>query len=521
VSAVEYKKPKKRYRLPQRAPDIKSKNKADKTPERVSPSLADNIQAIEHTFKDSLDFILREMKFGPSGQVRIALAFLETLTDKQGISDFVLEPLNLLCFDEHDITKIPGKIIDILPAALKIQEESKWEELEKKIVTGHGVLFIDGYDQAIVIEARKWSERGISEPQSESVVVGPREGFVESLITNVSLLRRRLRTPNLVMEAIPVGTTSNTNVVICYLKGVADEKMVEKVRGRIDNINVEAMYDLNVVNELISDVKLTPFRMFTTTERPDKLASALVEGRVGLIAENTPMAMVIPTVFWQFFQSSEDYYEHYPLAAMNRILRMLSFFMVVGFTAFYVAIVTFHQEMIPTPLTLSMAAVREPVPFPTVVEALFLEIILEALREAGLRLPKPAGQAVSIVGALVMGQAAVEAGLVSPQLVITVALAGIASFLIPDYSFVVALRILKFAFIILAGSFGIFGLMVGYLLLGIHLTSLQSFGVPYLSPVTPFKWKDMKDVFFRAPYWAMGKKGPKQEGGSGGADQKT
>ena len=209
--------------------------------------------------------------------------------------------------------------------------------------------------------------------------------------------------------------------------------MVEKVRRRIDNINVEAMYDLNVVNELISDVKLTPFRMFTTTERPDKLASALVEGRVGLIAENTPMAMVIPTVFWQFFQSSEDYYEHYPLAAMNRILRMLSFFMVVGFTAFYVAIVTFHQEMIPTPLTLSMAAVREPVPFPTVVEALFLEIILDALREAGLRLPKPAGQAVSIVGALVMGQAAVRQ-VWFRSVGITVALAGIASFLIPDYS---------------------------------------------------------------------------------------
>ncbi len=351
--------------------------------------------------------------------------------------------------------------------------------------------------------------------------MGPREGFVESLFTNVSLMRRRLRTPNLVMEAIPVGTTSNTNIVICYLKGVADVEMVQKVRRRIDNINVEAMYDLNVVNELISDVKLTPFRMYTTTERPDKLSSALVEGRVGLMAENSPAAMIVPTVFWQFFQSSEDYYEHYPMAAINRMLRMLAFFMVVGLTAFYVAIVTFHQEMIPTVLTLSIAAAREPVPFPTVVEAFSLEIILEALREAGLRLPKPAGQAVSIVGALVMGQAAVEAGVVSPQLVIVVALAGIASFLIPDYSFVVALRILKFIFIILAGAFGVFGLIMGYLLLGTHLTSLQSFGVPYMSPVTPFKWQDMKDVFFRAPWWAMGKKGPKQEGGSGSAGKES
>lgn len=521
MSGVEYKKPKKSYLLPQRAVDIKELNKSEKTPEQVSTNLQDNIQAIEYTFKDSLDFILRKMNFGTSGQVRMALSFLETLTDKQGISDFVLEPLNMLAFREHDVTTIPNKIIDILPVALKIEEESNWEELEKKIVTGHAVLFIEGYEQAIVIEARKWSERGISEPQSESVVMGPREGFVESLITNVSLMRRRLRTPNLVMEAIPVGTTSNTNIVICYLKGVADVEMVQKVRRRIDNINVEAMYDLNVVNELISDVKLTPFRMYTTTERPDKLSSALVEGRVGLMAENSPAAMIVPTVFWQFFQSSEDYYEHYPMAAINRILRMLAFFMVVGLTAFYVAIVTFHQEMIPTVLTLSMAAAREPVPFPTVVEAFSLEIILEALREAGLRLPKPAGQAVSIVGALVMGQAAVEAGLVSPQLVIVVALAGIASFLIPDYSFVVALRILKFIFIILAGAFGVFGLIMGYLLLGTHLTSLQSFGVPYMSPVTPFKWQDMKDVFFRAPWWAMGKKGPKQEGGSSSAGKES
>lgn len=519
---MEYKTPNKRYKMPKRAVDIKDLNKIDKTPERVSPNLEDNIQAIRHTFKGSLDFIVREMKFGPSGQVQIALAFLETLTDKQAISDFILEPLNILSFKEYDVTKIPSKIIDILPTALNIAEEDNWKELEKKIVTGHGVLFINGYDQAIIMEARFWNERSISEPQSETVVVGPREGFVESLITNVSMMRRRLRTPNLVMEAIPVGTTSNTNVVLCYLKGVVDEDLLEKVRRRIDNINVEALYEINVINEMLSDVKYTPFRMFSTTERPDKLSSALVEGRIGLIAENSPMAMIIPTVFWQFFQSSEDYYQHYPIATMNRVLRMLAFFMVVGFTAFYVAIVNYHQEMIPTALTLSMAAVREPVPFPTVMEALFLEVILEALREAGLRLPKAAGQAVSIVGALVMGQAAVEAGLVSPQLVITVAMAGIASFLIPDYSFVIALRILKFGFILLAGAFGILGLMVGYLILGVHLTSLQSFGVPYMSPVTPFEWKDMKDIFFRAPWWAMGKKGPQQEGGkNGGSNQEN
>ena len=516
---MDYVKPKKSYRHAKRATEIEDLKKTEERPSKVSSRLVANIEAVEHTFEDSLDFIVREISFGPSGKLRLALVFLETLSDKNSLSDFVLEPLHMMSFDEEEILKVPTKIKDNLPTAIQLEEETDWEEIEKKIVTGHAILFIDGYDHALVMEVRMWNERAISEPQSESVVIGPREGFVESLITNVSLMRRRLRTPNLVMEAIPVGTTSNTNAVVCYLKGVADEELVEEVRRRIDNINAEAMYSVNLINELLPDVRFTPFQMFSTTERPDKLASALIEGRVGIIAENTPMATIIPTVFWQFFQASEDYYEHFPLATLNRLLRMAAFFIVVGLTAFYVAIVTFHHEMVPTQLILAMAAVREPVPFPTVVEALFLEGILEGLREAGLRLPKPAGQAVSIVGALVMGQAAVEAGLVSPQLVIIVALSGIASFLIPDYSFVIALRILKFAFILLAGTFGVFGLIMAYVFLGFHLTSLQSFGVPYMSPVTPFKLKDMKDVFIRAPWWAMGHRGPKSGGGDDDADQ--
>ncbi len=507
---MDFKKPVKRYRMPKSPGEFQQDKHIER--EKVSPKLIDNIATVENTFQDSLDFIVRKVRFGPSGQVRMALVFLETLTDKQTLSDFILEPLNYLSFEEFEVTQVPGKIIDILPTALKIEEGTDWYQLEKKIVTGHALLFIDGYDRAIILEARKWKERSISEPQSEVSVVGPREGFVESLLTNASLLRRRLRTPNLIMEAIPIGTTSNTNVAICYLKGVVDEKLVAEVRKRVEAINVEAMYSVNLVSEIVADTHYTPFRLFATTERPDKLASALVEGRVGIIAENTPMALIVPSVFWQFFQSSEDYYEYFLLAAVNRGLRMASFFIVIGLTAAYVAVATFHQEMIPTPLLLAMASVREPVPLPTVVEALLLETILEGLREAGLRLPKPAGQAVSIVGALVMGQAAVEAGLVSPQMVIVVGLAAVGSFLIPDYSFVNALRILKFFFIVLAGTFGAFGLMMGYMVLGLHLTSLKSFGVPYMAPVTPFRLRDMKDVFFRAPWWAMGKRGPKKRG---------
>lgn len=507
---MEKKKPGKGLKKPRRPVDLDC-TKSGRPPGKISTDLAVNIENIEATFEGSLDLIVRTMSFGAKGRLKVSLVFLETLTDKAFFSEYILEPLARLAFNAKDVTLLPSRISEILPSAVKLEEEALWEEILTGIVTGHGVLFIDGYDQGLVLEVRKWNERAISEPQSEAVVVGPREGFVESLITNVSLLRRRLRTPDLVMEAMPIGQATNTNVVLCYLKGVADEKLVNQVKEKIKAIKVKAMYSINLVNEIISPHRYTPFQMFSTTERPDKMASALVEGRVGLIAENTPMGLIIPTVFWQFFQTSEDYYEHYPLAALNRVMRMLSFFLVVGFTAFFVAIVNFHHEMVPTQLALSMEAAREPVPFPILFEALFLEVILEGLREAGLRLPKPVGQAVSIVGAIVMGQAAVEAGLVTPQLVIIVALSGIASFIIPDYSFVIALRILKFAFILLAGSLGIFGLMMGYMVLAIHLTSLQAFGVPYMSPVTPFKIRDMKDVFVRAPWGMLNRSEPDME----------
>lgn len=511
---MQYKKPTKRYRFPKKSTEL-APSMPEEDAKRVASDLSVNIAAAEQTFDANFDFILRKVSFGASGQVRLALIYLETLVSQDTLSDFILKPMSFFSFEGLEATRIPGKIIDILPAALEFQEETDWAEIIKKVVTGYSVLFIDGYDRALTMEVRQWKERSISEPQNETSVVGPREGFVESLKTNASLLRRRLRTPELVLEALTIGTTSHTGLAICYIRGTAEQDLVEKVRQRVKAIDVNAMYSVNLVSEFLSDVRYTPFRLFATTERPDKLASALVEGRVGILADNTPSALIVPSVFWQFFQSSEDYYEHYPFAAINRGLRMLAFLLVVGLTGAYVAAATFHQEMIPTPLLLAMAAARAPVPLPTMLEALLLEGILEGLREAGLRLPKPAGQALSIVGALVMGQAAVEAGLVSPQVVIVVGLGAVASFLIPDYSFVNALRLLKFVFIILAGTFGAFGLILGYMALGIHLTSLQAFGIPYTAPVTPFSLKDMRDIFVRAPWWAMGKQSPKVGKGKG------
>ncbi|QNO13773.1 spore germination protein [Alkalicella caledoniensis] len=521
---MKLKKPKKPI-TPAKKPEKTTKPNEEKQDGKISSNIENNVKRLEDIFSDNLDFILREMVIGTKGELNLAVAFMETLVDKVMISEFFLEKLSTYNYETSELPdekfKSIEKMLKSIPAALDIEETDTWEDVLTAIVVGKAVFFLEEYGKAWIVEARAWKERGIAEPQNETVVQGPREGFVEGLQTNIGLLRRRLKTENFIAKTITIGTTTNNDIVVCYLKGVADDAMVKEVEQKINGINIEGLVTGNVINEFIEETPFTPFKLISTTERPDKIAASLLEGRVAILTENTPSAMIIPTVFWQFFQSSEDYYERFPIATFNRLVRMAAFVLVLTLTAFYVAIATYHQEMIPTQLALAMSAIRGPVPFPTVVEALFLEVVLEGLREAGLRLPKAAGQAVSIVGALVMGQAAVEAGLVSPQLVIIVAGSGVASFLIPDYSFVIALRLLKFTLIILASILGIYGLIMGLIGIMLHLNALEGFGVPYMSPVTPFKKRDMKDIFVRAPWPQMGKSGPKNEeqGGQGQDEQ--
>ena len=517
---MKLKKPKKAI-APAKKPEKTTKvDEQDQQSEgKISSDIDSNVDKLNEVFSDNLDFILREMTIGAKGDLSLAVAFMETMVDKVMISEFFLEKLSTYNYENPELPnerfKSIEKMLKAIPAALDIEESDTWEDVFTAIVVGKAVFFVEDYGKAWIVEARAWKERGISEPQNETVVQGPREGFVEGLQTNIGLLRRRLKTENFIAKTITIGTTTNNDIVVCYLKGVADDAIVKEVEKKINKINIEGVVSGNVINEFLEETPFTPFKLISTTERPDKIAASLMEGRVAVLTENTPFAMIIPTVFWQFFQSSEDYYERFPIAAFNRIVRMSAFVLVLTLTAFYVAIATYHQEMIPTQLALAMSAIRGPVPFPTVVEALFLEMVLEGLREAGLRLPKAAGQAVSIVGALVMGQAAVEAGLVSPQLVIIVAGSGVASFLIPDYSFVIALRLLKFVLIILASILGIFGLVMGLIGIMLHLNALEGFGVPYMSPVTPFKKRDIKDIFIRAPWPQMGKTGPKNQGDGG------
>ncbi|CAB3390900.1 Uncharacterized membrane protein YfkQ [Kyrpidia spormannii] len=377
------------------------------------------------------------------------------------------------------------------------------KEINAAIGNGQAVLCVDGFDRAVAMDVMDFQGRVVEKAIVESVVRGPQEGFTESLETNLGLIRRRLKSPRVKVEYMTLGRVSKTTVALVYIQGIVKPGFVEECRERLQRIDVDSILDSEYIEELIDDAPFSPFPTIEYTERPDRLAAEALQGRVGIIVDGSPNALLVPAIFVNFLQSPEDYFERYTMAAAVRLLRHLFFWMALLLPATYVALLSYHQEMIPTTLLMTLMSTHEQIPFPSVVEALIMEITFEALREAGIRLPKAVGQSVSIVGALVIGEAAVAAGIVSPAMVIIVALTGIASFTIPSYNIAITLRILRFPMTIMAGVLGLYGIIIAVLILWTHLVSLRSFGVPYLSPIAPFMWPDIKDVFTRPPWWQM------------------
>ena len=349
----------------------------------------------------------------------------------------------------------------------------------------------------------KFEKRAIEIPAAERVIRGPREGFVEALGVNTSLIRRRIKSPDLKLISMEIGRYTKTKVVIAYIEGIADKTLIEEVNTRLKRIDIDGILESGMIEEFIEDNPYSPFPQVLATERPDVVTANLLEGRAAILVDGTPFSMVIPTTLYSLLQASEDYYARFIMATAVRWLRYLFVVISLLLPSLYVAVITYHHEMVPTTLLISMAASREQVPFPALVEALMMEVTFEALREAGLRLPQQVGSAVSIVGALVIGEAAVSAGIVSAPMVIVVSITGIASFTIPRFPLAFALRMLRFPMILLAGTLGLLGIMLGIITIVIHLCTLRSFGVPYLSPMAPMKTQDLKDVLIRAPWWRL------------------
>lgn len=490
-----------------------SPQQAETQSQPLSPKLSDNLVLFKDRFQNSLDIVYRQFNLGIKSQNRALVVYIEGLIDTTTIKSDILEPLM------YDFASIQPENLDqgnlltlIRDSALpnnSIQETQSIEDLIQSILMGQSAFILDGFSSALIINTKGGEYRPIKEPDTEAVVRGPREGFTENISVNTALLRRKIKDSNLMLEGLKLGTHTKTQIIIAYLNGIVNPKLVTEVKSRLQRINIDSILESGYIEQLIEDAPSSIFPTIGNTEKPDVLASKILEGRIGIFVDGTPFVLVVPHLFAEIFQSAEDYYSRPYYSTVIRIIRIVAFMIAILLPATYIALESFQPEMIPTDLLFSMAGSREGIPFPAYIEVLIMGVIFEIMREAGLRMPRPIGQAVSIVGALVLGEASVRAGLVSDPMVIIVALTAISSFVISALGDAVPL--LRVLFIICAASLGIFGVLMGMLLVLTHLLKLRSFGTPYLAPLAPGNRQGLKDVLIRAPLWTQ-KKRPRSLG---------
>lgn len=427
------------------------------------------------------------------------------MTDQNIINESILKPLmfDSRLVEKNEVSKLNDtEIIRLtLLSVGEVRKSTSISEIVDSCLSGQTILLVNSCNDALVIMTADWKSRSVEDPKTESVVRGPREGFIENLLTNTTLLRRKINTPDLILESMKLGQRTKTSVCIAYIKGISNPSLIEEIKRRLNDIKTDSILESGMIEQYIEDAPFSIFSTVANTEKPDSAAAKLLEGRAAILVDGTPFVLTVPMLLIESFQSSEDYYSRPYFVSFIRLIRFLAYLLSTLAPATYVALTTFHQELIPTPLLFSMAAAQEGVPFPAMVEALGMGIIFEILREAGVRLPRPVGQAVSIVGALVIGQSAVSAGLIGAPMVIVVALTAVASFVVPAQTD--SGGVLRIIFVLLAGFSGVYGIMIGLIGVFIHLASLRSFGTPYLSPLAPLSMTDLKDTFIRAPLWTM------------------
>ncbi|WP_066506348.1 spore germination protein [Abyssisolibacter fermentans] len=479
----------------------------------IEADIEKNLSNIKEILKDCDDVIYREFKIGQEQNHKLSVIFTDGLANKDQVSNFVLESLMQQArltkpnvddnkFDLYDLA-VKGNI-----AMTEINEIEDLQEAIDNILIGETVLLLDGYKKAVVIGTRGWPIRGISEPETETVIRGPRDGFVETGKVNTSLIRRRIRDPKLKLKYIQIGKRSKTDIAIMYIEDICNNELLKEVNDRLKSIDIDAIIDSSYIEQLIQDDWISPFPQIENTERPDAVSAALYEGRVAIVVDNTPFALLVPATLDIMLQSSEDYYDRWTVASFIRLIRYIALVLTLILPALYIAITSYHPGMLPTGLALYVAATRMGVPFPAFIEAFMMEITLELLRESGTRIAGPIGTTIGIVGGLVIGQASVEAGIVSPLMVIIVALTTISSFVLPNYSFSSAIRLARFFMMIVAAALGLYGIMLALIILGTHLADLKSFGTPYLSPYSSILdyRQDIEDSYVKYPLKLMKKR---------------
>lgn len=470
----------------------------------LDADLDKNLKILIEVLGSSPDIIVRRLQIGPQNK-KLVLLYLDGMTDKKTINDTIIKPLiydiHLMDNKETSEVKSAEDIKDILLSVADIKKQNSIAEVMSAFLNGHTVLLMDGCTEALLIDTKGWPNRGIEMSPTERSVRGPREAFTETLRFNTTLLRRKIVHSDFSIEQMVIGEKTNTVVAVAYLKGIANPQLVEEVKRRLERIKTDAILESGYIEQFIEDHPLSVFSTVGNSEKPDTAAARILEGRVAILVDGTPFALTVPMFFIEGFQAAEDYYSRPYLSSMLRLLRFLSFMLSILAPALYVALTTYHPELIPTQLLITMAAADAGTPFPAVLESLGMGLVYEVLREGSIRLPFQIGSALSIVGALIIGDAAVSAGLIGAPMVIVVALTAISSFLAITHTD--AGTVLRFIMVILAGVIGIFGIILGLFFIIAHLASMRSFGSPYLTPVSPLSLQGLKDTFIRAPLWTI------------------
>lgn len=485
-----------------------TENKKAEIPEKkVSPILSENKKYIEEVFSlpDNGDIVLREfiITVGDTN-LNALMVSADGLSDGTSVGEFVLKPLMLLKGKKTD--NVLETIEKTLLPQGQISKNDDLKALALKVNIGDAILFIDGLSRGFDLDVKSWEHRGISAPENEAVIQGPHEGFNEVFRCNTALIRKTLNTPNLVMENIPLGKTSKTPSALVYIKNVANSALVDEVRKRITGIDAEYILSALDVEQYIEEASFLTIPQMVTTERPDRVCKALTEGRVAVVMNGSSHVLVMPSTFFDLTTSAEDEYLRYPYSVFVRFLRYAAVFISLLFPAVFVAVLNFHPELLLTNLMLAISSSRAVVPFGAVVELLLMELAFELIKEAGIRVPGPIGSTLGIVGGLIVGQAAVDANIVSPIMIIIVAITGISAFTIPSYSLSFAFRFSRFLYIFGAAFAGLFGVGAVFFVNTLAAFGTKSFGVPFMSPLSPSSDESSLKLIFGSPIWKRGGK---------------
>ncbi|WP_227793492.1 spore germination protein [Paenibacillus guangzhouensis] len=469
-------------------------------------TLEQRLKHMAQSFGESPELVVRRISIGSQHEIGVGLLYLSPIVDDEKIFriHYALENrgkiVSKMDVDTFNGAEIPPWAISLGIPSGDIQAAPSEDKLITAILNGNTVLlFENARNGGLIVSTSGGEHRQVSEPTTQTTIRGAKEGFTETLQTNIALIRRRIKSEDLWTEAYVIGTLSKTDVHVMYIKSKVSEDILAELRSRLKNIKIEAILESNYIEESIQDSTFGIFPTVNNTERPDVAAAALLAGRIVILVDGTPFVLIIPALLTHFFQSPEDYYHRYDFG-LTRILRYISYLITLLTPGLYIALTTYHQEMLPTTLLISIASQREGIPFPAFIEATIMELTFLLLYEAGIRLPRAVGSAISIVGALVLGQAAVEANLISAGMVIIVSITAITSQIFPNVELGISIRYMRFAMMAVAAVFGLVGMFIGCILIILHIAHLKSFGVSFSKPIAPFNWRAQRDNFIRVPW---------------------